>query len=43
MKFDYLCIIPECFADTNLVQTLLQMKDGDIIKIFQNHGFMIEE
>lgn len=29
MKFDYLCIIPECFADTNLVQTLLQMKGAN--------------
>lgn len=26
MNSDYLCIIPECFADTNLVQTLLRVK-----------------
>lgn len=26
MNTDYLCIIPECFADTNLVQTLLRIK-----------------
>ena len=26
MNTDYLCIIPECYADTNLVQTLLGIK-----------------
>ena len=29
MKFDCSCIIPECYADTNLVQTLLQMKGAN--------------
>ena len=29
MKFDYSCIIPECYADTNLVQTLLQMRGAN--------------
>ena len=29
MKFDCSCIIPECYADTNLVQTLLQMRGAN--------------
>lgn len=29
MKLDYLYIIPECYADTNLIQTLLQIKGAN--------------
>lgn len=29
MNYSYSCIIPECYADTNLVQTLLQMKGAN--------------
>ena len=33
MKFNYSCIIPECNADTNLVQTLMQMKGANHQKL----------
>lgn len=29
MTFNYSCIIPECYADTNLVQTLLHIKGAN--------------
>lgn len=29
MNYSYSCIIPECYADTNLVQTLLQTKGAN--------------